>query len=107
MNVVNDMEAKRRDLIAELESIEQIDLLINALTYKIYELQHSHRKKLEALKRELTNLKEHYDGDTDSDKLMQTENLDNKIKEISDAHEELIRNLELEKSVCFFNDFCI
>lgn len=100
IDAINEMETKRLNLIKELESIEQIDLLTNALTYKIYELQHSNRKKLDALTKELNNLKVR-DHEPQEDTTLQIEILEKKIKEITEAHEEVIRSLEIQKSVCY------
>lgn len=105
VNVITELETRQRNLIKQLESVEQIDLLTNALTYKIYELQHAHRKKIDALERELQKIKEEQNHTDQKDTVVQIEMLEKKIQDMCESQEEALKSLTLQKAVRMLKTF--
>lgn len=95
---VVELETKKRDLLIRLESVEKIELLINTLTYKIYEMQHDYRSEKEKLQREHDAILTRTDL-TESEKALLLEDLGKKIQELEVNHQQIVVSLEAQRKV--------
>lgn len=92
-----ELEKRKQSLKKRLSTIEKLDLLINALTHKIFELQYQYQKQVKelGLKREETLNKQ---GISEHEKEELIDEIDKAIKNLQNAHEDEITGLENQRS---------
>ncbi|KAK4884545.1 hypothetical protein RN001_000816 [Aquatica leii] len=96
-NLVGELEKKKQILQKKLSAIGKLDLLINVLTYKIFETQHEYRKRMEELclekesvltKRDIPNAKI----------AITVAEIEKKMNDLRNMHEENLASLEGQRN---------
>ncbi|KAK5648537.1 hypothetical protein RI129_003429 [Pyrocoelia pectoralis] len=92
-----ELEKQKQSLKKRLSSVEKLDLLINALTHKIFEIQYQYQKQIKelGLKREETLNKE---GISKLEKEKLIDDIDKAIKNLENVHKDEITGLENQRS---------
>lgn len=97
-SALTELEQKKTGLQRRLSSIEKLDLLINVLTYKIFEAQHEFRMTMEGLIHKKQKLVKRTDIDDESIALEVAE-LDKEMADLKGMHESAVVNLDVQRDV--------
>lgn len=91
--LLSELEQHKVTMRRRLSSIEKLELLINVLTYKIYEIQHDFRKEMEDLQYQRQELLSRKDM-TEPQIAMALAELDKKIADKQNTHEATLTSME-------------
>lgn len=93
-----ELEKQRGHIKKTLSCIEQLDLLANVLTYKMYESENHFRKDMEQLQAERQQLLSRQDVNEDQMALALAE-LDKRIADHQQNHDATMTSLQNQKEV--------
>uniref|UniRef100_A0A1Y1K2D0 Uncharacterized protein n=1 Tax=Photinus pyralis TaxID=7054 RepID=A0A1Y1K2D0_PHOPY len=95
---LSELEMEKQALKKRLSHIEKLDLLINALTHKIFNIEYHYQQQVKELSSQRENVLNSTEISRDEREALMDE-VDKKIKDLEDAHAEELTSLEGQRSV--------
>ncbi|XP_031333325.1 lamin-A-like isoform X2 [Photinus pyralis] len=94
---LSELEMEKQALKKRLSHIEKLDLLINALTHKIFNIEYHYQQQVKELSSQRENVLNSTEISRDEREALMDE-VDKKIKDLEDAHAEELTSLEGQRS---------